>query len=99
MTPESKPNEMLPEHKCPHCEMDKRIRNPSGYCDHLYYPEHCDICKQTFSAPRLVELDKEAVFKFLEEVNPSIVNLHLSELLVAKFGHSPLSVSKDEEQK
>lgn len=32
-------------HVCLHCNMDIRIRNPSGYCDHLYYPEYCDICK------------------------------------------------------
>ena len=25
---------------CPYCLRDKRIRNPSGYCDHLYYPEN-----------------------------------------------------------
>lgn len=29
---------------CPHCEMDINIRNPSGYCDHLHYPEYCSIC-------------------------------------------------------
>ena len=32
---------------CLHCKMDKRIRNPSGYCDHLYYPESCEICMQS----------------------------------------------------
>jgi len=31
---------------CPHCRMDKRIRNPSGFCDHLYYPNYCKICKE-----------------------------------------------------
>lgn len=31
---------------CPHCKMDKRIRNPSGFCDHLYYPDSCKICKE-----------------------------------------------------
>ena len=29
---------------CPHCNMDINIRNPSGYCDHLYYPDYCDVC-------------------------------------------------------
>jgi hypothetical protein len=28
-----------------HCGMDIAIRNPSGYCDHLHYPENCDVCK------------------------------------------------------
>jgi len=34
------------DYLCPHCNEDKRIRNPTGYCDHLHYPENCDICKQ-----------------------------------------------------
>ena len=32
--------------KCNHCGMDIEIRNPSGYCDHLHYPESCKICKK-----------------------------------------------------
>ncbi len=34
------------ENVCPHCKMDKRIRNPSGFCDHLYYPNYCEVCKE-----------------------------------------------------
>ena len=30
---------------CPHCKMEIAIRNPSGYCDHLYYPDSCKICE------------------------------------------------------
>jgi len=37
---------MKEENICPHCKMDKRIRNPSGYCDHLYYPDYCEICQK-----------------------------------------------------
>jgi len=29
---------------CSHCKMDIELRNPSGYCDHLYYPYNCKIC-------------------------------------------------------
>jgi len=29
---------------CKHCGMLKAIRNPSGFCDHLHYPEYCDVC-------------------------------------------------------
>lgn len=29
---------------CEHCEGDIEIRNPMGYCDHLYYPDCCEIC-------------------------------------------------------
>jgi len=30
---------------CPHCNYSRKIRNPSGYCDHLKWPENCDYCK------------------------------------------------------
>lgn len=29
---------------CKHCGEDTAIRNPSGYCDHLYYPDNCTTC-------------------------------------------------------
>ncbi len=32
------------EKGCKHCKMDIAIRNPSGFCDHLYYPENCKVC-------------------------------------------------------
>lgn len=28
---------------CGHCNLEVAIRNPSGFCDHLYYPENCDL--------------------------------------------------------
>lgn len=31
---------------CPHCNTNIKIRNLSGYCDHLYYPENCETCKK-----------------------------------------------------
>ena len=31
---------------CLHCKKEISIRNPSGYCDHLYYPDNCKICKK-----------------------------------------------------
>jgi len=30
---------------CMHCEQSVELRNPTGYCDHLYYPEKCLICR------------------------------------------------------
>ena len=30
---------------CQHCGGDKEIRNPKGNCDHLYYPENCEVCQ------------------------------------------------------
>ena len=32
------------ERKCPHCKGSIVIRNPTGKCDHLYYPENCKVC-------------------------------------------------------
>ena len=37
---------------CSHCKMPIRIRNPSGFCDHLYYPESCEICKKADAKPK-----------------------------------------------
>lgn len=31
---------------CEHCGGDIAIRNPKGFCDHLYYPENCKICDE-----------------------------------------------------
>lgn len=31
--------------KCPHCKMSKTLANPSGYCNHVYYPNNCNVCK------------------------------------------------------
>ena len=32
--------------ECEHCHQPIAIRNPSGYCDHLFYPENCDVCNE-----------------------------------------------------
>lgn len=29
---------------CLHCGNDIGISNPSGYCNHIHYPESCEIC-------------------------------------------------------
>ena len=34
------------EWTCPHCFLDIALRNPSGYCDHLHYPESCKACQE-----------------------------------------------------
>ena len=31
---------------CKHCKGKIAIRNPKGFCDHLYYPDNCVICKE-----------------------------------------------------
>lgn len=32
--------ELSPSDNCQYCKMSKKIRNPSGNCDHLYYPDN-----------------------------------------------------------
>lgn len=31
---------------CRHCGGSLKSRNPTGICDHLYYPEYCDECNE-----------------------------------------------------
>lgn len=31
---------------CEHCGGPISKRNPSGYCDHLHYPEYCKVCSE-----------------------------------------------------
>jgi hypothetical protein len=52
---------------CPHCKMNIKIRNPSGFCDHLYYPEYCDICMQReITENKNESLTKEQVQRFMD---------------------------------
>jgi len=53
--------------KCEHCEGDIKVRNPKGYCDHLQYPEYCQICR-TLSKPKPnLKLHKHPLFKDYHE--------------------------------
>ena len=40
------------EKLCKHCHLPIEIRNPSGYCDHLYYPEYCKVCQDMQKPPK-----------------------------------------------
>lgn len=31
---------------CIHCGEQVALRNPTGYCDHLHYPDYCRVCKR-----------------------------------------------------
>ena len=35
---------------CLHCNGDVEIRNPTGSCDHLYYPDCCKTCQRIIKA-------------------------------------------------
>ena len=37
---------------CAHCGGDIEIRNPTGTCDHLYYPDYCTICERRVKGER-----------------------------------------------
>ena len=35
-----------PDEICKHCKEPIRIRKPKSWCDHLYYPDNCIICRK-----------------------------------------------------
>ena len=37
---------MIKINLCQHCKGDLVIRNPKGFCDHLYYPKNCEVCRK-----------------------------------------------------
>lgn len=38
---------------CPHCGGSLDVRNPTGLCDHLYYPDSCQTCQEIEKLKRL----------------------------------------------
>jgi hypothetical protein len=53
--PKEEPKPAKEPKLCEHCGMDLALRNPSGKCDHLYYPEACEICDMREQARRGVQ--------------------------------------------
>lgn len=53
--------------KCKHCEHSIEIRNASGFCDHLYYPDNCKICKAKI-APKTKGWEEKFDEKFGHEI-------------------------------
>jgi len=49
---------------CLHCKMSITLRNPSGFCDHLHYPENCEVCLARNS--KLAKLAADGVFYYIE---------------------------------
>lgn len=58
-----------PTNECPHCKGDIAIRNPMGFCDHLYYPTNCEVCKNQPKPTEEWEKEYENEFWFLKQVN------------------------------
>ena len=42
---------VIKDRLCPHCHAPIEVRNPTGYCDHLYYPDYCDECRRRATPP------------------------------------------------
>jgi hypothetical protein len=38
---------------CVHCRGLISARNPKGFCDHLYYPDNCDVCKERLKPKKI----------------------------------------------
>jgi len=38
--------EAKPVTLCQHCGGDTQIANPTGTCNHIYYPDNCDVCSR-----------------------------------------------------
>ncbi len=64
-----------PNKICKHCQEPIALRNPSGYCDHLYYPDNCNICKPKDKIEPLgfIEPEHEILYTKVDELI-SVVN-------------------------
>ena len=72
--------------KCEYCGGDKEIRNPTGKCDHLYYPENVNknlkaitkVDKKDFPTPKTLKkrylIEDYLAFK-QECINQDIINV------------------------
>jgi hypothetical protein len=63
---------------CLHCGGDLSIRNPTGECDHLYYPDYCEVCK------KLLETQD-----FLSKIK-----LRLHDYTFSEFGELPFVIDQ-----
>ncbi len=44
---------------CPHCDYSIDLRNPSGFCDHLHYPDECHVCGKSKPAVEEILIEPE----------------------------------------
>ena len=61
---------------CKHCGMDTNIRNPSGYCDHLQYPEYCSVCAPAQKTPCKDCVASSSRIAELERINNRLICPH-----------------------
>jgi hypothetical protein len=74
---------------CKHCGEPIAIRNPSGYCDHLHYPDNCKVCSGKIEQKmiecgyypmkpkreRIALIDQQAV-NLIDKINEIITRLN-----------------------
>jgi hypothetical protein len=72
----------IKEELCLHCGYPIKIRNPSGYCDHLYYPESCGVCK-------LLESNNKTIIDLKNRVKELENSFHKDDKMM-KFGDRPI---------
>lgn len=51
---------------CKHCGFSIALRNPSGSCDHLYYPSNCKVCKEMIAKEE--NADNEDAISQIEKI-------------------------------
>lgn len=85
---------------CKHCNMDVDVRNPSGYCDHLYYPENCKVCKPVPQRKTTVVFNRYKNFNPEEQPDTHVWTGHpddaLFDFVYQQLGYSVLLITHDE---
>lgn len=81
---------------CPHCKGSLAVRNPTGKCDHLYYPENCTTCSKGSDKTR----EQEAMEIALEIADIHLADLELQHTAIVKcVTHALLSYGQRRERK
>ena len=84
---------------CLHCKEDIVIRNPSGFCDHLYYPDNCWICQKILKKNEIKqEKSNEELNIYANAIIDSLKTLNPVERykVISSLYHSLLDICKSE---
>ena len=78
---------------CKHCGGEIAIRNPKGFCDHLYYPENCTVC-----STRELEIQGRPMLTFTVKVSQTMVKgMPVKAILVPTTTDVPWPAAAQEE--
>ena len=64
---------------CAHCGGDIAIRNPTGICDHLYYPDNCPICANAERKPAVDWTDVRTVKRAFDALKSENAELKMNQ--------------------